>query len=120
MSADQTINDVARVGLEIHRGADVVFDVEWWADKDETDPVDLDTAYGQVRSENTEAGELLVDLGAYTTVLDNKAMVRVPADITADLEPNDRAVWDFFLVSVAGETKKVSRGTARIHRSATQ
>jgi hypothetical protein len=117
--SDPKINDVPRADLEIHLNADLRFDVEWWDDEAETVPVPLADCLSVVKRNATE-DTILLDIGAHTVVAGNVASVQVtPADMAAaGVEPLDRGVWDMVLVSVAGETKKVARGEARIHRGA--
>lgn len=117
MAPAPKINDVPRADLEIHRYADLRFDVEWWLDKEETVPVPLAGIEGMVLTESTDDAEVILDLSepAHSTVVGNRASIHVLADVTEGLAINDRAVWYLSLLSEAGETKRIARGTARIH-----
>lgn len=114
--SDPKINDVPRVDLDIHMDADLRFDVEWWADKDETVPVAIASVLSKAKADST-AEVVLLDIGSYAVVEGNRASVQVPHSVTAALDPLERGVWDCLLISVDGERKKVARGNCRIHRS---
>lgn len=114
---DLKINDVPRADLEIHMGASLVFGCEWWADKAGTVPVAITALVGAVKADTTEE-EVLLDFADHVALDENTALVNVPPLVTAALEPLSRGVWDVMLVNADGETKKVVRGNARIHRSA--
>lgn len=114
------IGDVPLVPLEVHQGSDVRFAVEWWADQAGTVPVAVSDAVGGVTASDQDTEPLLLDLGLYITIGgagNNIVTVDVPGADTELLDPLLKGVWDFTLVSVAGEQRKVARGPARIHRS---
>ena len=113
--SDLAINDVPRVSLEVHIGASLRFGAEWWADKDQTVPVPVASVLCSVKADPD--GLVLLDIGAHASVVANVVTVDVDGSVTGTLDPLDKGVWDFILVSADGETKKVARGPARIHRS---
>lgn len=113
--SDPTINDVPRVALEVHIGASLRFGAEWWADAEQTVAVPVASVLCTVKAEPD--GAVLLDIGAHASIASNIVSVDVDDTVTGALDPLDKGVWDFILVSADGETKKVARGPARIHRS---
>lgn len=114
--SEPAIGDVPRVDLEIHQGSDISFEFQWWLDAAETQPMPLSGAFGAVKDDSTEV-EFVLDFADYINVNANSALVMVPANVTVDIEPFQRGVWDFTLIAETGERKKVARGNVACHKS---
>lgn len=112
------IGDVEELDLVINQGADLVFDMTWWADDAETVPVPLSAASGAARGTAIDGTVVELLFAGYVTIAagSNKASVRVPAAITAALQPYTGGLWDFFLHASSGEKRKVVRGSSRCEK----
>lgn len=103
------INDVPRVELLVHANADLVFHVEWWSDKAMTTPVPLSAVDGAIAG----GGERHV-LAPFSVIVGNRASVRVPAATINAWAAFDQGQWEYILVALSGERRKVGRGPAKL------
>lgn len=86
MSDAVVVGSVQRVDLEIHQDADLVFDVEWWADQLYTTPNNLSAI--DVWMELNGVRYDLDTLG-HATFLNNVVHIFLPAAFTAALAEGD-------------------------------
>lgn len=95
-----------------------------WKEGDVVQPLAGYTVKAQVRQKEDTSAQLLLDLGPYLTVANDTINLRIPATVTALLNPKlfRKAAWDLFLIETADPTEAfpLLAGAATCDPAATQ
>jgi hypothetical protein len=107
----ELIGGAQLVNIVIYRTSGFSFSGEWWADEDETVPIDITAISSLV----TWQGETKLDVGSFATFTGNTFEVSVPSADTEALDPalDDECQWFFELESATQETNAF-QGNVRI------
>lgn len=106
--------------LEIIKGDDLAFDVEWWEKDDGVDTPEEFIAVSDCEGwvKDTYDGVTLLDLtngGGLVDIVDGRIQVRVPWTDTQALDALDRGVWQLRAqAAISGEWKTLLKGDVRI------
>ena len=107
----ELIGGAQLVNITIYRTSGFSFSGEWWADEDETVPINITAISSLV----TWQGETKLDIGSFATFTSNSFEVNVPSSVMAALDPalDDECQWFFELESATQETHAF-QGNVRI------
>lgn len=110
------VGRVPTIPIEIEKGADLNFDVRWWADESRVTPIIIQSASSQIR---TPGGALILDI--QPEVQGNVVMIRIPAVVTSAITQVTPGVWDLEVVAaVSGERKKLAKGPVKFFEEVSQ